>query len=80
MSILLCKLIILAALFLILRYLQCPSRLFGNEGLDTMFKNAADFAETMEMLEEYNYLRRETIQGANGNNKSGIMVFINPNI
>ena len=34
----------------------------------------------MEMLEEYNYLRRETIQGANGNNKSGIMVFINPNI
>lgn len=46
----------------------------------TLFKNAADFAETMEMLEEYNYLRRETIQGANGNNKSGIMVFINPNI
>ena len=46
----------------------------------TLFKNAADFAETMEMLEEYNYLRRETIQGANGNNKSGIMVFINPHI
>ena len=46
----------------------------------TLFKNAADFGETMDMLEEYNYLRRETIQGANGNNKSGIMVFINPNI
>ncbi|SDA25002.1 Protein of unknown function [Ruminococcus sp. YE71] len=46
----------------------------------TLFKNAADFAETMEMLEEYNYLRRVTIQGANGNNKSGIMAFINPNI
>lgn len=46
----------------------------------TLFKNAADFAETMDMLEEYGYLRRETIQGANGNNKSGIMVFINPNI
>ncbi|MBR1824142.1 MAG: DUF3987 domain-containing protein, partial [Ruminococcus sp.] len=46
----------------------------------TLFKNAADFGETMDMLEEYNYLRRVTIQGANGNNKSGIMVFINPNI
>lgn len=46
----------------------------------TLFKNAADFGETMDMLEEYNYLRREKVQGANGNNKSGIMVFINPNI
>ena len=46
----------------------------------TLFKNAADFAETMDMLEEYGYLRRETVQGANGNNKSGIMVFINPHI
>ena len=46
----------------------------------TLFKNAQDFAETMEMLVEYGYLRRETIQGANGNNKSGIMVFINPHI
>lgn len=32
------------------------------------------------MLEEYGYLRRETVQGVNGNNKSGIMVFINPHI
>ncbi len=46
----------------------------------TLFKNAADFGETMEMLEEYNYLRREKVEGANGNNKSGIMIFINPNI
>lgn len=46
----------------------------------TLFKNAADFGETMGMLEEYSYLRREKVEGANGNNKSGIMVFINPNI
>lgn len=46
----------------------------------TLFKNAADFAETMEMLEEYGYIKRDTVPGANGNNKSGIMVFINPNI
>ena len=46
----------------------------------TLFKNAADFGETMDMLEEYNYLRREKVEGANGNNKGGIMVFINPNI
>lgn len=46
----------------------------------TLFKNAADFGETMDMLEEYNYLRREKVEGANGNNKSGIIVFINPNI
>ncbi|MGN0621250.1 MAG: YfjI family protein [Porcipelethomonas sp.] len=45
----------------------------------TLFKNAQDFGETMDMLEEYNYIHREKIQGANGNNKSGIMVFINPN-
>lgn len=46
----------------------------------TLFKNAADFAETMDMLEDYNYLHREKVQGANGNNKSGIMIFVNPNI
>ncbi|WP_044975363.1 YfjI family protein [Ruminococcus sp. HUN007] len=44
----------------------------------TLFRNAADFGETMDMLEEYNYLRREKVEGANGNNKSGTMVFINP--
>ena len=46
----------------------------------TLFKNAADFGETVDMLEEYNYLRREKVRGANDNNKSGIMVFINPKI
>ncbi|MCM1228436.1 MAG: YfjI family protein, partial [Clostridium sp.] len=46
----------------------------------TLFTSAKDFNETAEMLEEYGYISRETIQGANGNNKSGIMVFINPNI
>lgn len=46
----------------------------------TLFKNAADFAETMDMLEEYGYIAREIIRGANGNNKSGVMVYINPNI
>lgn len=46
----------------------------------TLFKNAADFGETMDMLEEYGYIHREKAEGANGNNKSGIMVFINPNI
>ncbi|MDE6833914.1 MAG: DUF3987 domain-containing protein [Ruminococcus sp.] len=46
----------------------------------TLFKNAQDFNETAEMLEEYGYIRRETVKGANGNNKSGIMIYINPNI
>ena len=46
----------------------------------TLFKNAADFGETMEMLEEYNYLRRETVPAANSCNRSGVMVYINPHI
>ena len=46
----------------------------------TLFKNATDFAETMNMLEDYGYLCREKIEGANGNNKSGILVSINPNL
>lgn len=46
----------------------------------TLFKNAVDFAETVDMLEDYGYIRREIVSGANGNNKSGVMVFINPNI
>ncbi|MBR1423819.1 MAG: DUF3987 domain-containing protein [Ruminococcus sp.] len=46
----------------------------------TLFKNAQDFGETVDMLEEYNYIHRVKVEGANGNNKSGIMVFINPNI
>lgn len=46
----------------------------------TLFKNAADFSETVDMLEEYDYLRRVIVEGANGNNKSSILIFINPNI
>ena len=46
----------------------------------TLFKNAADFAETADMLEEYGYIHRETIPAANGCNRSGIMVYINPHI
>lgn len=46
----------------------------------SLFISAKDFNETAEMLEEYGYIRRETVQGANGNNKNGIMVYINPNI
>lgn len=46
----------------------------------TLFKNAQDFSETLDMLDEYGYIYREKIQGANDNNKNRIMVFINPNI
>lgn len=43
----------------------------------TRFKNAQDFAETIEMLEEYGYLRRLTSKGTN--NKTITDVIINPN-
>ncbi len=46
----------------------------------TLFKNAQDFGEIMDMLEECGYFHREKAEGRNGNNESGIMVFINPNI
>ena len=44
----------------------------------TLFKNAADFAETMDMLEGYGYLFRTTSKGAN--NKTMTDVIVNPNI
>lgn len=44
----------------------------------TLFKNAADFAETMDMLEEYRYIVRNISKGAN--NKTITDVIINPNI
>ena len=44
----------------------------------TLFKNAADFAETVEMLEEYHYIVRTTSKGAN--NKTMTDVIVNPNI
>lgn len=44
----------------------------------TLFKNAADFGETMDMLEEYGYLFRTTSKGAN--NKTMTDVIVNSNI
>jgi hypothetical protein len=44
----------------------------------TLFKNAAGFAETMDMLEEYRYIVRNISKGAN--NKTITDVIINPNI
>ena len=46
----------------------------------TLFRNAADFAETIEMLNEYGYIKSETIPAANGCNRSGTMLYINPHI
>ena len=42
----------------------------------TLFKNAADFGETMDMLEEYGYVRRSAEKGTN--NKNVIRVAVNP--
>lgn len=42
----------------------------------TLFKNAADFAKTMDMLEEYGYVRRTEEKGTN--NKNIIRVATNP--
>ena len=44
----------------------------------TLFKNATDFGETMDMLEEYNYIARNTTKGTN--NKTVTNVIVNPNI
>ncbi len=44
----------------------------------TLFKNAADFGETMDMLEEYSYILRTTSKGTN--NKTVTDVIVNPNI
>lgn len=44
----------------------------------TLFRNANDFNETIIMLEEYGYIKRKTVQGANGNNKSSIVLHVNP--
>ena len=44
----------------------------------TLFKNAADFGETMNMLEEYNYIVRITSKGTS--NKTMTNVIVNPNI
>ena len=44
----------------------------------TLFKNAQEFNETIDMLEEYGYLRRFTSKGTN--NKTMTDVIVNPNI
>lgn len=44
----------------------------------SLFKNAADFGETMDMLEEYSYILRTTSKGANY--KTMTDVIVNPNI
>lgn len=44
----------------------------------TLFKNAQDFSETVDMLEEYGYILRTTSKGAN--NKTMTEVIINPHI
>ena len=44
----------------------------------TLFKNAQDFNETVDMIEEYGYIRRITSKGAN--NKTITDILVNPNI
>lgn len=44
----------------------------------TLFKNAQDFCETIDMLEEYKYLRRVTSKGTN--NKTVTDIVVNPHI
>ena len=43
-------------------------------------KNAQEFGEIIAVLEEYSYLKSETIPGANNNPKSSTMLYINPQI
>ena len=45
-----------------------------------LFKNAQEFAEIISVLEEYGYLKSETIPGVNNNPKSSILLHINPRI
>lgn len=44
----------------------------------TLFKNAQDFNETVDMLEEYGYIRRNVNKGSN--NKSVIDIEVNPHV
>lgn len=44
----------------------------------SLFRNAADFAETVDMLEEYGYIIRTEYKGAN--NKTVTDISVNPNI
>ena len=44
----------------------------------TLFKNAQDFSETIDILEEYKYIRRVTRKGTN--NKTITDIVVNPHI
>ena len=46
----------------------------------SLFSGAKDFSDTLEMLEEYGYIRRESIRGANNNPKTAVVVHVNPKI
>lgn len=44
----------------------------------TLFKNAQDFNETVDMLEEYGYIRRNVSRGSN--NKNVVDIEVNPHV
>lgn len=46
----------------------------------SLFSGAKDFSDALEMLEEYGYIRRESIRGANNNPKTALIVHVNPKI
>lgn len=46
----------------------------------SLFASAKDFCGTMTMLEEYGYIFRETVSGANNNPKNAVKVYVNPKI
>ena len=45
-----------------------------------LFRNAAEFDEAINMLEEYGYIKREIAPAANDCNKSGFTLYINPRL
>ena len=45
-----------------------------------LFKNSSEFDEIVDMLEDYGYIVREVLPGANDNNRSGVMIYVNPKI
>ena len=45
-----------------------------------LFRNSAEFDEAVNMLEDYGYIRRESIRGANNNPKTAVVVHVNPKI
>ncbi len=45
-----------------------------------LFRNAAEFDESVNLLEEYGYVKREVAPAANDCNKSGFTLYINPKL